>query len=124
MKTYYKFFKQGNGRGNFASIRINIEEATTTSKIAFLCVDVYKVWKESILLGIAYALKKSDKHFIVEIEEVLEVIVDTTASAMGYAAIRAVWQGINYQPEEQEILKLEKYVFAYKDNFPDFDSLD
>jgi hypothetical protein len=125
-KKSYRWAKAKNGISNFAVITLVINESntdenfvneyysgdgfTSQGSIEEVPAKGYDSWKIGAIRGLEYAFSKTKKYFVVNIISIEGISTDTNPTVIGYTIIRAFFDQINLESDNEEINKLEDFV--------------
>jgi hypothetical protein len=88
----------------------------------------YNDWKLGVKQGLEYAFSLVNSNWLIHINRLEGLHTDTNPSVVGYTAIRAFLDRIEFQLDDNKIEILEEFVFSswqrpYKILIPDFFTL-
>lgn len=117
-----KVVRQFGGRGMFSIVKLNATPAkaglTITVNPAATNAQGASDYVPAVTVGIRYAWEKLNWHqrgdgVAVEVLEVTPLQVDTTEITMVYAAVLAMWDALQLQPEHMIVLDPERRSIVF-----------
>jgi hypothetical protein len=121
-------FKDGIGLVAWVTIEVLPSDNNHVYFETSLLEDSYQSpWKDAVLYGILYGLGHLPTSHRVSVKEITATRTDTNFTVAAYAALRAVWLECSYQPDIEEIERLERFVYStWRENLkamPNFKTL-
>jgi hypothetical protein len=122
-----RFARYKNGKPHFAVCEVGIDFSPEVSTVVVDCngrgfysqgyiesvpAKGYEHWKQGAKIGIEFALLTAQAvNCHVTITRIEGLTTDTNPTIVGFAAILAVWQALEFNPSREMIEKLENQVF-------------